>query len=111
MKFKINAPASRRIMGRTSSNVLSKPQFFNKKFLCIYSSLFHFLIQREFQEADEDEDEEIVLEDLSSILDEGPEADYNFFLPPHFRCASHTLNRIAVQDCIEAMKNTDYANI
>ena len=42
---------------------------------------------------------------LQTITDE---EDNPFPLPPHHRCASHTLNLVAASDCKQAFDNTTY---
>lgn len=68
----------------------------------------------EDEEGEEDEggeeDEEIIVEDLCSVLDQSC-SDLNIILPPHHRCACHSLNRIAVSDCEKATKNATFARL
>ncbi len=53
---------------------------------------------------DNDEDEEeLEFVDLSTILDQ-PSGDQDLFLPPHFRCAAHTLSLVATKDSEAALK-------
>lgn len=62
--------------------------------------------EEELESVEEEEDEE-VMEDLGEIL--GNIGDSDIILPPHFRCASHTLNRVAVHDCEKALNDKKFA--
>lgn len=58
---------------------------------------------RVFEKNDEEfeDEDEIILEDLSSILINVEDSEIS--LPPHYRCASHTLSLVAVSDCEEEL--------
>lgn len=59
------------------------------------------------EEAEDAEAEEIDFVEITNILSSQSdlsEDDDNNHLPPHYRCASHTLNLIATEDSNQAMK-------
>ncbi|KAF2890805.1 hypothetical protein ILUMI_15368, partial [Ignelater luminosus] len=62
----------------------------------------------EERENEDDNDEEFI--ELTSLL-EGDDYSTEIILPPHHRCACHTLHLIAIKDAEKAMINARYKQI
>ncbi|KAL4083021.1 hypothetical protein QTP88_028351 [Uroleucon formosanum] len=62
------------------------------------------------QNSDDDEDgkDEIYMIEIDEILANGLEQNTKYSLPPHHRCASHTLNLMATRDSEKALSNVIY---
>ena len=64
------------------------------------------VFQKSNDEDCQEEDDDVTLEDLNDILNNTEDSEIIF--PPHYRCASHTLSRIAVSDCEEEFTNNRF---
>ncbi|KAF2893078.1 hypothetical protein ILUMI_13095 [Ignelater luminosus] len=89
------ALACRRLKGKYTFDVLARQMVYENQEL-------------EEREKEDDNDEEFIK--LTSLL-EGDDYSTDIILPPHHRCACHTLHLIATKDAEKAMINARYKQI
>ena len=65
------------------------------------------LLEVDNDESDNATDDEIVLEDITTLLDAEDENEA-YDLPKHWRCAAHTMNLVASVDSQRAFYDADY---
>ncbi|CAI6343554.1 unnamed protein product [Macrosiphum euphorbiae] len=120
------ALACRRIKGRHTFDVLAKIMhdviyeygIFNKIIKIVTDNGSNFIkafrVYSESENVDEnmemEEEQEVELIAISDILNEQTsfDADSPYSLPPHHRCASHTLNLVATKDSEKALSDPLY---
>ncbi|KAL4092113.1 hypothetical protein QTP88_026674 [Uroleucon formosanum] len=62
----------------------------------------------EDEDGEDDIDDEIDMIEIDKILANGLEQNPEYSLPPHHRCASHTLNLVATRDSEKALSDVIY---
>uniref|UniRef100_A0A8C6MM86 BED-type domain-containing protein n=1 Tax=Nothobranchius furzeri TaxID=105023 RepID=A0A8C6MM86_NOTFU len=98
------ALACRRIRGRHTydvigteiENIHSSYGLLNKVVATVTDNGSNFV--KAFQEESTPKDDDVTFSDLSEILSAENESDGQLSLPPHRRCASHTINIICTRD-------------
>ena len=69
----------------------------------------------ENESEDENDEDDIEIHCLADILDnlgDGDDPNENeLILPPHYRCSSHRLNRVAMRDSEAALQNKKYKKL
>jgi len=59
----------------------------------------------------QNKDDEVVYSSVTDVLNYSEQSENTYLLPPHLRCAAHTLNLVAVHDAESACDDAQYKKI
>jgi hypothetical protein len=115
---RLRGPHTYDVLAKEMNSVLAEFRILNKT-VCILTdnganfvkALREFQLQLPLDNEDEDNPDDLVAQSIAEALKDDVSVGEHVFLPPHQRCAAHTLSLVATKGAEKAMKDTRYKKI